>query len=52
MPKDQLTIVGKALYRYFDRTAVLTQVMRQRGGDPAAVEFRELLNGLRVGICT
>jgi ATP-dependent DNA helicase PIF1 len=40
-------IKGQGLYRLFDRTVKLTQVMRQLGEDDIAVRFREALSELR-----
>ncbi len=41
------TINGQQLYRAFDRTLRLTEVMRQVGEDEVAVKFRVALNELR-----
>jgi PIF1-like helicase len=38
---------GQGLYRSFDRTIRLTQVMRQQGGDETAIRFRTALSELR-----
>jgi ATP-dependent DNA helicase PIF1 len=46
--KDLPLISGQIAYRAFDRTIQLTQLMRQRGEDPIAVQFREALTNLRV----
>jgi ATP-dependent DNA helicase PIF1 len=40
-------IKGQSLYRSFDRTVRLTQVMRQQGEDNAAIRFRTALGELR-----
>ena len=40
-------IKGQGLYRQFDRTVRLTQVMRQQGEDETAVRFRTALGELR-----
>ena len=42
------SIKGHSLYRAFDRTLHLTQVMRQQGLDDTATRFRRALNELRV----
>ena len=38
---------GQGLYRSFDRTIRLTQVMRQQGEDKTAIRFRTALGELR-----
>ena len=38
---------GQGLYRSFDRTIRLTQVMRQQGEDKTAIRFRTALSELR-----
>ena len=38
---------GQGLYRLFDRTIRLTQVMRQQGEDKTVVRFRTALSELR-----
>jgi ATP-dependent DNA helicase PIF1 len=40
-------IKGQSLYRSFDRTARLTEVMRQQGEDDIAIRFRTALGELR-----
>ena len=42
-------IKGQQLYRSFDRTVRLTQVMRQQGEDDISIRFRAALSELRVG---
>jgi hypothetical protein len=42
-------IKGQQLYRSFDRTIRLTQVMRQQGEDDISIRFRVALGELRVG---
>jgi len=41
-------IKGQQLYRAFDRTIRLTQVMRQQGEDDVSTRFRQALSELRV----
>jgi ATP-dependent DNA helicase PIF1 len=42
-------IKGQQLYRSFDRTVRLTQVMRQQGEDDISIRFRAALSELRIG---
>jgi ATP-dependent DNA helicase PIF1 len=42
-------IKGQQLYRSFDRTVRLTQVMRQHGEDDISIRFQVALRELRVG---
>jgi hypothetical protein len=42
-------IKGQQLYRSFDRTVQLTQVMRQQGEDDISIRFQATLGELRVG---
>jgi hypothetical protein len=42
-----IAIKGQGLYQSFDRTIRLTQVMRQRGEDETAIQFRMALSELR-----
>jgi hypothetical protein len=42
-----IAMKGQGLYRSFDRTIRLTQVMRQQGEDETAVRFRTALSELR-----
>jgi hypothetical protein len=42
-------IKGQQLYRSFDRTVQLTQVMRQQGEDDISIRFQAALRELRVG---
>jgi hypothetical protein len=46
-PTGPIAIKGQGLYRSFDRTIRLTQVMRQQGEDETAVRFRTALSELR-----
>ena len=41
------SIKDQQLYRAFDRTVQLTQVMRQQSEDETSVKFRTALDGLR-----
>jgi ATP-dependent DNA helicase PIF1 len=43
------TIKGQQLYRNFDRTVRLVQVMRQQGEDDVSIRFRAALSELREG---
>jgi ATP-dependent DNA helicase PIF1 len=43
------TIKGQQLYRSFNRTVRLTQVMRQQGEDETSIRFRAALGELREG---
>jgi ATP-dependent DNA helicase PIF1 len=42
-----IAVKGQGLYRSFDRTIRLTQVMRQQGEDETAIRFRTALSELR-----
>jgi hypothetical protein len=42
-------IKGQQLYRSFDRTVRLTQIMRQQGEDDVSIRFRAALGELRIG---
>ena len=42
-------IKGQQLYRRFDRTVRLTQVIRQQGEDDISIRFQAALRELRVG---
>ena len=46
-PTGPVAIKGQGLYRLFDRTIRLTEVMRQQGEDETAVRFRAALAELR-----
>jgi ATP-dependent DNA helicase PIF1 len=45
--KGPEALKGQTLYRSFNRTVQLTQVMRQQGEDEAAIRFRTALSELR-----
>ena len=45
--KGPEALKGQTLYRSFNRTVRLTQVMRQQGEDEAAIRFRTALSELR-----
>ena len=45
---DPQLLSGRIAYQAFDRTLQLTQLMRQQGEDPIAIQFREALTNLRV----
>jgi len=47
--KRQTELVGVEMYRQFDRTIVLTHIMRQIGEDEESRAFRDILNSLRDG---
>ena len=42
------TIKGQQLYRAFNKTIRLTQIMRQQGEDATSTQFRQVLDELRV----
>jgi ATP-dependent exoDNAse (exonuclease V) alpha subunit len=44
---DAVSIAGSGLYRNFDRTLRLTEIMRQQGEDDIAIKFRAALEQLR-----
>jgi hypothetical protein len=46
-PTGIINLKGQGLYRRFDRTVQLTEVMRQQGEDDIAVRFRTALTELR-----
>ncbi|SLM38641.1 P-loop containing nucleoside triphosphate hydrolase [Lasallia pustulata] len=46
--KIELT-TAKELYQRFDETVRLAQIMRQQGEDNGSIQFRTLLQGLRLG---
>ena len=45
-------IAGQQLYQLFDKTIILTKIMRQQGDDKASLQFREVLSDLRHGTIT
>jgi hypothetical protein len=45
---DPQLLSGRIAYQAFDRTLQLTQLMRQQGEDPIAIQFREALTNLRM----
>ena len=49
--KIELT-AAKELYQWFDETVQLAQIMRQQGEDNSSIQFRTLLQGLRLGEMT
>lgn len=48
----ELSVHGYQVYQTFDTVVLLEQVLRQRGSDPNAMRFRELLLRLRNGNVT
>ena len=46
------TTAGQQLYQLFNKTIILTEIMRQQGQDETSLRFRQLLSDLRDGIMT
>ena len=52
LSRSSLSDLGRTAYQMFDKAVILAQVMRQNGGDPEQVIFRNILLTLRDGNLT